>query len=132
MLNYGLALERAMVESLGKIEGLKGRVCPIMDVHKSDGPLIVYQQRTETERHDLSGRTGLLEADFLIFVLHSTYERMRHLAETVKDTLYALHGDHLRIEHITIELANPDLQELRVSLFRRSYAVKINYQIKED
>lgn len=132
MAKYGLALESALVARLEEIKGLAGRVCPIMDVRKSDGPLVVYQQRAETERQDLSGRTGLMEADFLVFVLHGTYEQMRSLAEEVKETLYALHGAHLAVENVTVELANPDLQELRVSLFRRSYTVRINYQIKED
>lgn len=135
MEENGIALEIAMVAALEKIDGLSGRVCPVIDIQKSTGPLVVYDQRRETEEQDIAGPNGLMYAEFQIHVLHNTYMNMRLLCEKAKDKLQALQGlqaTPLLIETVEVELATPDLFEGKVELFRRTYNVKFNYQIKEE
>ena len=116
-------------------QDLPGRVCPVADIQHSEGPLAVYEQKEESEENAIDGLTGLATAVFLVHVIHSTYERMRLLSEQVKCAVQTMrqstHGA-LYIEEVTVNLATPDLYELRVDQFRRSYQVTIQYQIKED
>lgn len=135
MNTNGISLEEAMVAALEALDGLNGRVCPVVDIQKNTGPLVVYDQRTETDEQELAGDTGLQTAGFQIHVLHGTYMKMRLLSETVKSALKSLRGTSngpLRIEAVIVELATPDIREERVQLFRRTYNVTIFYQIKEE
>ena len=135
MEHNGIALEEALVAALEAVEGLKGRVCPVVDIQKSTGPLVVHDQREENGQQTLTGQTGLMTAGFQIHVLHGTYFKMRQLAERVKETIYSLCGYNtapLLVEAVTVELASPDIMETKVSMFRRTYDVTIQYQIKEE
>lgn len=135
MENNGILLEEALVAALEALNGLAGRVCPVADIQKSTGPLVVYDQLKESEAQHLSGHTGLMTAVFQIHVLHSTYVSMRLLSENIKTALKFLWGETnapLRIEAVTVELATPDIWEMKVSLFHRTYNVTFYYQIKEE
>lgn len=135
MEEKGIALEIAMVAALEGIEGLSGRVCPVVDIHKSTGPLVVYDPRRESEERSIDGREGLLFAETIVHVLHNGYMKLRLLCEDVKAALEALEGldkAPLLIEAVEVELATPDIHEQKVELFRRTYNVKFYYQIKED
>ena len=129
-----LQLEETLVAALGAVDGLSGRVCPVQDIQKSSGPLAVFEQQGETEENAIDGLTGLCSAEYKIHVLHGTYEKMRLLAEQIKKAIYSLRQsakDSLYIEEVVITLASPDIYEDRVQLFRRTYKVTIQYQIKE-
>lgn len=132
-MEHGIALEAALTSAIEALDGLDDRVCPIIDIQKNTGPLVIYDQKREANERDLSGRTGLLEAEFRIYVLHSTYMKMRLLAEEVKAALQSMEGSTsppLHIEAVDVELATPDLHEIKVSLFRRTYTVRFLYQIQ--
>ena len=129
-----LQLEETLVAALEAVEGLSGRVCPIQDIQKSSGPLAMFEQQGEAEENAIDGLTGLCSAEYKIHVLHGTYEKMRLLAEQIKKAVYSLRQstkDSLYIEEVTVTLASPDIYEDRVRLFRRTYKVTIQYQIKE-
>ena len=132
-MEHGIALEAALTSAIEALDGLDDRVCPIVDIQKSTGPLVIYDQKRESDERCLTGRTGLLDAEFRIHVLHSTYMKMRLLAEKVKAALQSMEGSTsppLYIEAVDVELATPDLHEIKVSLFRRAYTVRFLYQIK--
>ena len=134
-MENGFLLEETLVAKLEALNGLSGRVCPIQDIHKSTGPLAVFAQRDESEESAIDGLTGMSTAVYEIHALHGTYEKMRLLAEQIKKTIQALrqHAEGpLYIEEVTVTLASPDIYEDRVQLFRRTYKVTIQYQIKED
>ena len=83
----------------------------------------------------MDGLTGLETAVYIVHAMHGTYEKMRLLAEQIKNTIQVLrqHAEgSLFIEDVAIALASRDIYEDRVQLFRRSYKVTIQYQIKED
>lgn len=135
MEQSGILLEETIVEALKALDGLSDRVCPVVDIQKSTGPLVVYDQRIEKEEQELIGGSGLQTAGFQIHVLHSTYRKMRLLSESVKSALLKLQGvinGPLLIEAVTAELATPDILETKVQLFRRTYNFTFNYQIKEE
>lgn len=135
MNTNGILLEETMTATLEALEGLKDRVCPIVDIQKSTGPLVVYDQRIEREEQTLTGDSGLQTADFQLHVMHGTYKKMRLLSESVKHALKQLQGKTngpLLIEAVNVELATPDLMEKAVQLFRRTYDVTFYYQIKEE
>lgn len=135
MENNGILLEESMVAALEALEGLSDRVCPIVDIKKSTGPLIVYEQQTESDTQELDGDSGLLTAVFQIHVMHNTFRLMRLLAEVTKTALKSLRGKNdgpLHIEAVTVELATPDILETKVQLFRRTYNATFHYQIKEE
>lgn len=134
-MDSGIDLEKNMVAALESLNGLRSRVCPVVDIQKSTGPLVVYDQKIEREEQQISGYSGLLTAVFQIHVLHSNYTRMRLLSESVKSALKAMQGitrELLRIEAVIVELGTPDLLETKVQLFRRTYNVTFMYQIKEE
>lgn len=131
----GILLEEAMAAALEALEGLNDRVCPVVDIQKSTGPLLVYDQKSETQELELGGETGLEAAVFQIHVLHGTYKKMRLLSEGAKAALKSLRGKTngpLQIEAVIVELAAPDIREEKVQLFRRTYDVTFHYQIKEE
>lgn len=135
MEHNGIALEQAMVEALEALEGMAGRVCPVVDTQKDTGPLAVYDQREEGDKKTLAGNTGLCAATYQVHVLHNTYFAMRKLAESIKAALEALQGyknDVLLIEAVSVELGTPDIHEVKVQMFRRTYNVNFQYQIKEE
>lgn len=132
-MEHGIALEEALTSAIEALDGLDDRICPITDIQKNTGPLVIYDQKRESDERCLTGRTGLLEAEFRIHVLHSTYMKMRLLAEKVKAALQSMEGSTnppLHIEAVDVELATPDLHEIKVSLFRRTYTVRFLYQIQ--
>jgi hypothetical protein len=135
MENNGLLLEKYLTDALQSIEGLRERVCPVIDIQHSTGPIVSYEQQDESEENAIDGLSGLRSAVFKIHALHGTYQKMRLLSEQVKTTILALRQSvtgNLHIEEVSITLASPDLYESRVRQFRRSYKVTIQYQIKED
>lgn len=135
MEHNGILLEQAMTDAMEAIEGLADRVCPVMDIQKSTGPLAVYDQNVENEEKTLCGHTGLLTAEYQVHVLHNTYLKMRQLSEQVKAALCALQGYYqapLLIEVVTVELGSKDIMETKVNLFRRTYNVNFEYQFKEE
>lgn len=135
MERNGIALEQTLTAALEAIEGTKERVCPVADIQKSTGPLVVYDQRKEQGEKALSGGVGLMTAVFQVHVLHNTYLKMRQLSEQVKAALEGLQGYHeapLLIESADAELGTPDILETKVQLFRRTYNVTFQYQIEEE
>lgn len=135
MEDKGLLLDEYLTNVLESIDGLNDRVCPVVDIQHSTGPLIVYEQQDESEENLIDGLSGLRTAVFKIHVLHGTYEKMRLLAEQTKIALQAMRQHSsgiLQIEEVTVKLASPDLYEFHVQQFRRSYQVTIQHQIKED
>ena len=130
-----MLLEEVLVAALEAVDGLRDRVCPIEDIQKSTGPLAVYEQQSEQEETCIDGAAGLLTASFKIHIFHTTYQKMRLLAEQVKKAIKSLRQRTegiFCIEEVTAIMAHPDLQEDSVQLFRRAYSVTIQYQIKED
>lgn len=131
----GILLEKALTATLEAIAGMEDRVCPVVDIQKSTGPLAVYDQSVENEEKTLTGAAGLLTAEYQVHVLHNTYLKMRQLSEQVKSALNALQGYYqapLLIEVVTVELGSRDIMETKVGLFRRTYNVNFQYQIKEE
>lgn len=131
----GLLLEETLVTTLEAVEGLSDRVCPILDIQKSTGPLAVFEQQDESEENAIDGLTGLCTAVYTVHAMHGTYMKMRLLAERIKHAIQNMqrHADvSLCIESVTISMASPDSYEDRVRLFRRTYKVTIHYQIKEE
>ena len=130
-----LQLEEALVAALEAVDGLAGRVCPIQDIQKSTGPLAVFEQQGEAEDNAIDGLTGLCSAEYEIHAMHGTYEKMRLLAEKIKRAALSLRQkseEPLHVEEVTVALASPDIYEDRVQLFRRTYKITIQYQIKEE
>lgn len=130
-----LLLEETLVAVLKAVDGLSDRVCPILDIQKSTGPLAVFEQQDETEDEDIDGLTGLCTAVYKVHAMHGTYTKMRLLAEQIKKAIQSLRQrteGPLYIEDVVINMASPDLYEDRVRLFRRTYKVTIHYQIKEE
>ena len=134
-MKNGLLLENTLVAALEAVDGLADRVCPIQDIQKNTGPLAVFEQQDETEETALDGLTGLETAVYIVHAMHNTYEKMRLLAEQIKNTVKALrqHAEgSLFIEDVAVALASKDIYEGRVQLFRRAYKITIQYQTKED
>ena len=130
-----LLLEETLVTALKAVEGLSDRVCPILDIQKSTGPLAVFEQQDESEDKDIDGLTGLCVAVYMVHAMHGTYTKMRLLSERIKNAIQNMrqYADvSLCIEDVTISMASPDIYEDRVRLFRRTYKVTIHYQIKEE
>lgn len=130
-----LCMEETLVAALVSVEGLRGRVCPIQDMQKSTGPLAVFEQQSEGEENAIDGLTGLCSAEYKIHALHGTYEKMRLLAEQVRKAVLSLRQKSegpLYIEEVIVALASPDIYEDRVQLFRRTYKITIQYQIKKE
>lgn len=130
-----LLLEETLVAALEAVEGLSDRVCPIMDIQKSTGPLAIFEQQDESEENAIDGLTGLCTAVYMVHAMHGTYTKMRLLSEQIKNAMQNMrrHMDaSLCIEDVTISLASPDIYEDRVRLFRRTYKVTIHYQLKEE
>ena len=135
MENNGIVLLETMVAVLEGMDGMKDRISPVVDIQKSTGPLVVYDQTGESGQDTLTDRTGLMTAKYQIHVLHNTYLKMRHLAEKTKTALESLQGHYrspLLIETVSVELGSPDILEAKVQLFRRTYDVTFNYQFKEE
>lgn len=135
MEHNGTALLETMAAALKGMEGMEDRVSPVIDILKSSGPLVVYDQTEETELGTLTKPTGLMTAQYQIYVLHNTYLEMRQLAEKTKITLEALQGHYcspLLIETVSVELGSPDILETKVRLFRRTYNITFEYQFKEE
>ena len=130
-----LLLEETLVAALEAVEDLSDRVCPILDIQKSTGPLAIFEQQGESEDDAIDGLTGLYTAVYLVHVMHGTYIKMRLLGERIKNAIKNMrhYADaSLCIEDVTINMASPDIYEDRVRLFRRTYKVTIHYQIKEE
>lgn len=135
MENNEILLEETIVAALEAVDGLSDRVCPVEDIQKSTGPLVVYEQQTEGESTCMDGTAGLFTAAFKLHVFHGTYKKMRLLAERVKAAVKSLRqrgNGALYIEEVTVTMAHPDILENKVQLFRRAYNVTIQYQFRED
>lgn len=130
-----LLLEETLVAALEAVEGLSDRVCPIIDIQKSTGPLAVFEQQDESEENAIDGTTGLCVAIYKIYAMDGTYSKMRLLAEKIKKAVTSLRQyekETLCIEEVVVKMAAPDIYEDRVRLFRRTYQITIHYQIKEE
>ncbi len=127
-------LEIALVSRLETVEGLAGRVEPLLDITYNTGPLAVYARAKQASGYDLQGCTGLQTAEFTVHALDNTYRKMTALATQVAEVCQALQGykqNGLWIEAVTVEQTTPDLREVHVNLFRRTYVVTLEYQLYE-
>ena len=94
-------------------------------------PFAFYLQTAEDEEDALDGFTGLQTATFEVNVVAKTYASLIWLAGSAKLALQELQGtthEDLVIERVSVRQTSPDLKEQEVDLYRRRYALQVNYQ----
>ena len=123
--------EEIVKTALESIPSLSGRVFPVEALKNAQAPFVFYISEAETEEDALDGPTGLLAAEIEVHCVAASYGALAGLCRSVHSRLRALtgttHGGTL-IERAVVRQATPDLRETEVNLFRRAYALHLDYQ----
>lgn len=130
-----MTLDEIIKTTLEPIAGLDKHVYPLEGLKNADPPYVFYLQTAEDEEDTLDGRTGLMEITFEVNIVAKTYANLIWLAGSAKTALQKLQGtthEGLLIERVSIRQTSPDLKEMEVNLYRRSYALRVNYQKEEN
>jgi len=124
-------VEEIVKTTLENIHGLHGRVFPVEALKNAQAPFVFYLSEAETEEDALDGPTGLLAAEIEVHCVAASYGALVGLCRSVRSRLRALtgttHGGTL-IERAVVRQVTPDLRETEVNLFRRAYALQLDYQ----
>lgn len=126
-----MTLEEVITQTLTSIESLGDRVYPVGALKNAKPDFVFYLRRAQDEEDALDGPTGLKDAAFEIHCVAATYVRLVALSGDVQAALRHLQGtewDGLLIERVACRQASPDLLEQEVSLYRRAFALQIDYQ----
>lgn len=117
--------------TLESIPGLSGRIFPVEALKNAKAPFVFYISEAETEEDALDGPTGLFTAEIEVHCVAASYGALMGLCRSVRNKLRSLtgttHGGTL-IERAVVRVASPDLKEKEVNLFRRAYALQLDYQ----
>lgn len=123
--------EEAIASSLEAITDLNKKVYPIEGLKNATAPFIVYEYLSASEEDCLDGPSGLKELTLRVHCVARTYASLIWLSGMARSTLLGLQGqtlDGLTIEHVTVQQASPDLKEREADLYRRAFALRMNYQ----
>ena len=129
-----MTLDKIIKTTLEPITGLDKHVYPLEALKNAAAPFVFYLQMAEDGENALDGLTGLQSAAFEVNVVAKTYASLIWLAGSVKLALQALQGtthEDLTIERVSVRQTSPDLKEQEVDLYRRCYALQVNYQKEE-
>ena len=123
--------EKIVKSTLEGIPGLSGQVFAVEALKNAQPDFVFYKSTSQDEEYALDGPTGLLAAEIEVHCVAASYGALVGLCRSVRSRLRALtgttHGGTL-IERAVVRQATPDLRETEVNLFRRAYALKLDYQ----
>lgn len=123
--------EEIVKSTLEEISGLPGRVFPVEALKNAQPDFVFYKSISQDEEDALDGPTGLLTAEIEVHCVAASYGALVGLCRSVRSRLRNLtgtiHGGTL-IERAVVRQATPDLRETEVNLFRRAYALQLDYQ----
>ena len=124
-------IEDIVKTTLAEIPGLTGHVFPVEALKNAKPPFVFYLSEAEAEEDALDGPTGLFAAELEVHCVAAGYGALVGLCRSVRSKLRALtgttHGGTL-IERAVVQVDSPDLKETEVNLFRRAYALHLDYQ----
>lgn len=123
--------EEAITTALERIDGLSAHVFPMEGLKNARAPFVFYLRRQHQAEDSLEGPTELQTADFGVHCVAKTYASLIWLSGMARSALLGLQGqtlDGLTIEHVTVQQASPDLKEREADLYRRAFALRMNYQ----
>lgn len=123
--------EEIVKNTLESIDGLSGRVFPVEALKNAQPDFVFYKSASQDEEDALDGPTGLLKTEIEVHCVTASYGALVGLCQTVRRRLRGLtgtsHGGTF-IERAVVQQATPDLRETEVILFRRAYALQLDYQ----
>lgn len=123
--------EIAICAALERIAAPFDGVFPAEALQNAGERFIFYRRLSADEEDDLSGGTGLLETVIEVNCVAPTYGELQRISGAAKSLLQDMQGrqyENLLIERVHVRQASPDLREKEVGLYRRVYALTINYQ----
>lgn len=127
--------EQVLKTALESVDGLDGKAFPLEGLKNATAPFSFYLRHSWDEEETLDGPAGLQSATFELNFVARSYAELIALSGAARPVLQALQGtthEGLYIERITIRQASPDLKEKEVNLYRRMYALQMNYQEEEN
>jgi len=123
--------EEIVKSTLEGIPGLTKRVFPVEALKNAKPDFVFYESTSQDEEDALDGPTGLLAAEIKVHCVAASYGALEGLCRSVRSRLRALtgttHGGTF-IERAVVRQVTPDLRETEVNLFRRAYALQLDYQ----
>lgn len=123
--------EQAVVAVLEQVDGLSGKVFPAEALKNAAAPFVFYLLDQDSESEALDGPTGLCEAALEVHCVARNYGELISLSAAVRASLRKMQGqtfDGLLIERAVVRQRSPDIKETEVNLYRRVYALQLNYQ----
>lgn len=124
-------LEQAVVSVLEGLDGLSGRVFPAEALKNAAAPFAFYLLDEDGEREALDGLTGLCSAALEIHCVAKNYGELTALSAAVRMALRGVGGQafgSLFVERAVVRQRSPDIKETEVGLYRRVYALQLDYQ----
>ena len=121
-------IEQAVVKALGT--AAPGKVSAAAAITGAAAPFIFYILHRDEAVEELDGDTALRAATFEVDAVGKGAKDLAELGAKVTAALKALRGTSgagLEIQRARVTQESPDIKEREVNLWRRVYALRINY-----
>lgn len=121
-------IEQAVVKALGT--AAPGKVYAAAAIKGAAAPFIFYILHRDEAVEELDGDTTLRAATFEVDAVGRGAKDLAALGAKVAAALKALRGTSsagLEIQRARVTQESPDIKEREVNLWRRVYALRINY-----
>lgn len=121
-------IEQAVVKALGT--AAPGKVYAAAAIKGAAAPFIFYILHRDEAVEELDGDTTLRAATFEVDAVGRGAKDLAALGAKVTAALKALRGTSsagLEIQRARVTQESPDIKEREVNLWRRVYALRINY-----
>lgn len=79
--------EEALVEELGAIDGLQGKIYPLNAAEGDKPPFVIYVSSEGEQTQSLEGYADLKQVTCQIHVITDTYDTLKSLTKSVMSTL---------------------------------------------
>ena len=144
--------EFALVQALGTVPviadpaGGEPKVAALHPKKDWKPPFLFYVPSEDSEESDLDGPNGLQSWAGTLHCVAGTHRGLQLLCARAKKALREMRGEACRtpindpeqglkgavlIESVEVAQSSPDLLEMEVGLYRRMYAIRIDYQTEE-
>lgn len=122
---------KAFLDALDVVKSQIGPTYHAEALKAASAPFVFWLQDGEDCARDLSGNTELWENSYEFHCVAKNLDTLNRQSRKLRSVIEGIQGTTVNgiiYESVDVSMASPVLREVEVGLYRKVYAVKVNYQ----
>lgn len=129
-------LDQIIEQAVAAVPGLSSnRVFPLEGLQRADPPFVLYIRQSNLAQETLDGDCELRSRRYEINCVAASYGGLNVLSRRTEGALHAMAGKlysaegepAVLVQRVRFTQESPDLREAQVGLYRRVYALEVDY-----